>query len=422
MLTNTYTPIVSGVARSVLAFTLEYRRRGHSVIVVAPDCEGTPETETDVIRVPAIQHFNGSDFSLRLPIPGFVASELKSFKPDIIHSHHPFLLGDTALLLSATLNVPLVFTHHTMYEQYTHYVPGDSPAMQRFVKELSTGYANLCDQVFAPSESTAEIIKKRGVKTPIETIPTGVQTHSFEKGDGVRFRKSMDIPADAFVVGHLGRLAPEKNLHFLMHAVANYLNKHEGAHFLVAGTGPSRIEIEEYFAQRGLSQQLHIAGVLEGNSRADAYHAMNVFAFTSKSETQGMVLTEAMASGVPVVAIDAPGAREVVRDGENGRLLTTENNEVFCEALEWIHSLPPDKVSSMQNSLRRTAEDFSMHRTCARALACYEKLIQNTPESKDPANSMWHTALRMIETEWEIWGNRAHAAGTALHEPSSNPD
>jgi 1,2-diacylglycerol 3-alpha-glucosyltransferase len=123
MLTNTFLPQVGGVARSVQRFTDEFRRRGHRVLVVAPVYERSKAPETDVVRVPAVQNFNGSDFSVPVPITRRVAKALKTFSPEIAHSHHPFLLGDTALLVAASRGIPAVFTHHTLYEEYTHYVP-----------------------------------------------------------------------------------------------------------------------------------------------------------------------------------------------------------------------------------------------------------------------------------------------------------
>jgi len=123
MMTNTFTPHVGGVARSVQSFANGYRKRGHRVLVVAPEYENMPGKETDVIRVPAIQHFNRSDFSMVLPIPGFLTAAIEKFSPDIVHAQHPFLIGGTAIRVAHTHELPLVFTHHTMYEQYTHYVP-----------------------------------------------------------------------------------------------------------------------------------------------------------------------------------------------------------------------------------------------------------------------------------------------------------
>ena len=224
MMTNTFTPHVGGVARSVETFTAAYRRQGHRVLVVAPEFEKMAEDEINVVRIPAIQHFNGSDFSVVLPIHGLLASAVEDFRPDIIHSHHPFLLGGTALRMARRYDLPLIFTHHTMYEQYTHYVPGDSQAMKQFVIQLSTSYANLCDLVFAPSQSVAEVLRGRGVRTPIEVVATGVDINAFTQGSGPGFRAAMALPADAFVIGHLGRLAPEKNLEFLATAVAAYLH------------------------------------------------------------------------------------------------------------------------------------------------------------------------------------------------------
>src|SRR5437867_1837186 len=131
MATNTFTPHVGGVARSVECFTAEYRRLGHRVLIVAPTFENTPDEERDVVRYPSLEHFNGSDFSVPMPMPGLLLSRLAEVPPDVVHSHHPFLLGDTALRVAAAQNVPVVFTHHTLYDQYVHYLGSDSPLLQR---------------------------------------------------------------------------------------------------------------------------------------------------------------------------------------------------------------------------------------------------------------------------------------------------
>jgi len=413
MLTNTYLPHVGGVARSVDAFAREYRRRGHRVLIVAPQFEGTPPREEDVIRIPAIQRFNGSDFSVRLPIPGLLSAALADFKPDVIHSHHPFLLGDTAVRIAARYARPLVFTHHTMYEHYTHYVPGDWPRMARFVKRLATGYANLCDLVFAPSESVAAILRQRGVLVPIEVLPTGVEIERFAAGDGQRVRQEAGIPSEAFVIGHVGRLAPEKNLDFLARAVARVVRRHRHAHFVVVGAGPSEAEIRRRFADPRLADRLHLLGPRTGQALADAYHAMDVFVFASLSETQGMVLTEAMAAGVPVVALDAPGAREVVVDGRNGRLLTRPSVRAFAAAVSDIVEASPGTRQALEGEARATAERFSMPRCAEKALAHYANLLAKGPREKPFEDSPWEATLRWLEREWALWTNLVHSARDA---------
>ncbi|MGA1875340.1 MAG: glycosyltransferase [bacterium] len=414
MFTNTYVPHVGGVANSVKSFSDEYRKEGHRVLVIAPEFKHIPPDEKDVLRIPAIQNFNGSDFSVSLPISMLLSKRIEHFKPDIIHSHHPYLLGDTALRMATSLNTPLIFTHHTMYEQYTHYVPLDSPRLQHFILELSTGYANLCNHVIAPSESTAAILRRRGVKTPITVIPTGVEISRFEYGDGASIRSEMKIPLNALVIGYTGRLAQEKNLEFWAHTVARFLNQVPSGHALIIGDGPFKKMMGEVFSLNGVESRLHFTGTLSGKKLVNAYYAMDIFVFTSKSETQGMVLTEAMAAGLPVVALNAPGIREILRDFENGRLIEEESIEAFVQAMYWIISLDSQKLSLLKEEAKNTAQTFSLSHCVSQALDLYQHLLRGKYITIDFEQSAWFSILRRIEEEWCIWSNRFSAAGKAV--------
>jgi glycosyltransferase involved in cell wall biosynthesis len=301
-----------------------------------------------------------------------------------------------------------------MYEKYTHYVPGDSPKLKRFVVDLATGYGNLCDAVVAPSETVAELLVRRGVTVRIEVIPTGVDLRTFESADGGEYRRRAGIPADAFVVGHVGRLAPEKNVSFLAAAVAGFLAENADARFVLVGEGPSKKGMLETFRAGGLEGRIHTAGVLERTVLASAYKAMDVFAFASLTETQGMVLAESMAAGVPVVAVDAPGVREVVRDRENGRLLPRANGDAFEEALRWISERDPEERRRLSGGAARTAVEFGMPRTAAKLLALYESLIGTRRAPREIEASPWTSARKLIEEEWKILRNIAHAAGEAV--------
>lgn len=408
MLTNTYLPHVGGVARSVASFADQYRKRGHPCLIVAPTfAEGEADDEQHVIRVPAIQHFNGSDFSVRLPLPGLLKSHIDEFEPDIVHSHHPFLMGDTALRIATGRDLPLVFTHHTMYERYTHYVPGDSDTMRDFAIRLATSYANMSDHVFAPSESVRDVLRQRDVTAPISVVPTGIDPRKFADGNADAARKRYDIPNGAFVVGHVGRLAKEKNMPLLARAVARYLKQNTKAHAMIVGDGDARKDIADAFADAGVESRLHLTGVLEGGELVDAYHAMDVFAFASQTETQGMVLAEAMTTGAPVVAIDAPGVHEVVVDKQNGRKLETEDEAAFAEALAWVAE---QDRGMLRDAALKTAEQFTLDRCTDRALAAYEKLIGGNTVDRPAAMNQWDLLLNRLETEWTLWSTRLDAA------------
>ncbi|MFT4993832.1 MAG: 1,2-diacylglycerol 3-alpha-glucosyltransferase [Paraglaciecola sp.] len=403
MMTNTYLPHIGGVARSVEAFSRYYREQGHKVLIIAPEFPQTPVNEKDVIRIPAIERFNGSDFSVVLPIPHFLGEEIDAFEPDIVHSHHPFLVGSTARLVAKSYNLPLVFTHHTMYEQYSHYVPGDAETLKRFAVKLATSYANMCDQVFAPSQSIAQILIKRRVQVPIEVIPTGVDLSEFTQGSGAGFREILAIPEDAFIVGHLGRLAPEKNLEYLSQAVLKCMQKEPRAHFLLVGKGPSEHALRQTFEQAGLTKRLHCVGFLEQPFLASAYQAMDVFVFSSQSETQGMVLSEAMAVSVPVVALDAPGVRELVADNKNGRLLSAQaSSEEFADILHGFIDLPDDKRQVFRQAARTTAQAYSLAVCAEKALNLYQNLLGKGYVHRHHEHQLWTDTLHLIKAEYDI--------------------
>jgi len=414
MFTNSYLPQVGGVARSVERFTCAYRRLGHRVLVVAPEYREPSDDDPDVVRVPAIQHFNGSDFSVTLLVSLGLSEVIDDFQPEIIHAHHPFLIGNTALRVAAERGLPLVFTHHTMYEHYTHYVPLHLEALRRYVLELSTGFANLSDRVIAPSRSVAEILEQRGVRRPIAVVPTGVELEQFERGDGAAFRRRHEIDSDAFVIGHVGRLAPEKNLAFLARAVADVLARRPRSGFVVIGAGVSRQAMRDIFAGANVLERVRFAGICTGSDLVDAYHAMDLFAFASKTETQGMVLVEALAAGCPVAALDAPGAREVVRDGENGRLIVCEDEAAFAEAIDWAANLPAGRRERLRRRARQSAEPFSTDRCVRSTLDIYSQVLGQAGDRPAAEITRWASLQRSLQREWDIWANRARALAESI--------
>ena len=240
------------------------------MLVVAPEYANPIDKEVDVVRIPAIQNFNGSDFSVPVPIPGFLNRVIRDFQPQIVHTHHPFLLGDTAVRFSASYDIPPRL--HTPYAVRTIHAlhPGDSPAMKRFAVELSVGYSNLCDACHRPERDDSTTSRESG-------------SNRSHRGDPHRGRHCTVRKRQRFVVGHVGRLAPEKGLGFLANAVACFVQDHDDACFVVAGSGPSVESIERAFAEHHVSDRLVLLGSLERNDLPDVYAAMDVFAFASQS-------------------------------------------------------------------------------------------------------------------------------------------
>ena len=412
--TNTYLPHVGGVAKSVQTLETAFRDMGHQVRIVAPEFEGATK-DANVLRVPAIQKFNGSDFSVRIPIPNVVGHFVETFKPDIVHSHHPFLLGDAALRIARRCEIPIVFTHHTLYERYTHYVPLDSPAIKRMAVKLATEYCNLCDMIVAPSDSIARLLKKRGVETRIEPIPTGIDLDAFAGNRGDDFRKAKGIPEDATVIGTVGRMAKEKNLPYLAESVAGYLKDHPQAVFLAVGDGNARVEMISILKQAASENQIFAVGELSGQDLLDAYAAMDCFVFASQTETQGIVLAEALAAGNPVVALDGPGVREIMIEGKTGFLLPSEASPT--DFANHLAKLLDDEATfqACTRAARPSSEPYATRVCAERMLSCYEQLTAEHKPADQDVPDFWHRLLGDLESEWDLIAAKSAALMVALN-------
>jgi 1,2-diacylglycerol 3-alpha-glucosyltransferase len=419
MFTNNYVPHVGGVARSVKTLEDECRRNGHAVRVFAPEFgPEAPGTCGDVLRVPAIRNFHGSDFSVRLPLPSSVHSALLEFAPDLIHSHQPLLMGITALREAWKLRVPIVFTHHTLYEEYIHYLPlldsaALAPILRRCAIKLANEYSNRCSQIVAPSASVRTLLLERGVTTPIEVIPTGIDTGFFASGDGGRMRGRLAIAPRARVIGHLGRLVQEKNLPFLADAIKQVLQRHRDAVFLLVGDGSALPGVIATLAAERAAGRLLTPGRLLGSDLADAYAAMDIFAFASTSETQGIVLAEAMAAGKPIVALDAPGVRDILRDGLNGIMLARDATSAeFAAALEQLLG-DPGLHHIYAAAAKATAEEYAETACAGKVLKLYQRVLEQYAHSEDEANA-WDRVLTAVEIEWELLIAKMAVAGAAV--------
>lgn len=388
MATNTYLPHVGGVANAVDRMVRSLRQLGHEVIVIAPGDSLTAPIHADrqgVIRVPALPSVAGSDFTLPLPTSERLNDVIAAFDPHIIHAHHQFSLGKAALNAARKLGKPIVVTVHTFLENMTgsFKVPIKMSLTAKIAKEaaaflgastLPIFFENSCDAVLAPTESAARLLRERGVVTPIYITPSGIDVGIYASPNGAPVRKRHVIDPNAFVVGHVGRLSKEKNLSFLAKGMAMFLAARGDARAIVVGNGPCSGEMAAIFKAHRVASRVRWLGVQRGQALADAYGAMDVFAFASVIETQGLVLAEAMAAGAPVIALDGPGTRDIIRSGVNGQLVTKLSPEAFAEALlEWSR-LPRQEAQRRRQAARETGASYALELTTKRLVAVYEQV------------------------------------------------
>jgi glycosyltransferase involved in cell wall biosynthesis len=372
--TNNYKPRLSGVPISIETFTKELRRMGHRVYIFAPSIRGYRDEDGDVFRLPSIPC--PWDRTLALPLPWVrgVGGLVKELCLDIIHTQHPFVIGWLAARLARKNKIPLVFTHHTRYEEYAHYIPFDQRIVRRVATSLSTSYANRCDLVIVPTKQMKDILLKNGVRTWIERLPTGIELGRFEGVSSRALRQIHGLEERTRILLHVGRLAKEKNIPFLIEAFKKIAERVPSTVLVVVGYGPFEAELRKLVGKSGLGEKIILCKTDRRSDLYLYYAGAEIFLFSSLTETQGLVICEALAAGLPVVAIDSVGASEVVVDGVNGYL--TENSiERFSRCVIEL-LMDEEKRGRFSRAARERARGFSSHLQAERLLLLYKRVIE----------------------------------------------
>ncbi len=379
---NTYRPFTGGVTRSIDTFRREFEARGHAVHLFVPRFKGYEEHDERVYRVPSIPKFNHTDFSLPLPFSLKVRNIFGKLRPDLVHAQHPFFLGEMGMHLGKNRNLPIVLTYHTQYEQYSHYAPVDSALVKRWIINVCNSFCNLCDLVVAPCQDIREMLMQRGVGTRIEVIPTGVDLSAYGHPDRHWLRETFGLSRDQKILLHVGRLAKEKNLEFLFHAVSRAMTGDAKLVLLVAGMGDQVPRLKELSETLGIAARVIFHGHMEPVELVNAYAGADLFVFSSKTETQGLVVLESMTAGTPAVAVDAPGVRDMIRDGVNG-YLCPEDEERFAERIRQLTGSPETRTA-FSHAAKEAAARYSASAMAERMLQEYAELLRQPPDTLNP--------------------------------------
>lgn len=385
MFTNNYLPFIGGVPISIDRLANGLRALGHEVTVFAPEYGSEKSMEKDVVRYASLPIC----FRNGMVIPNFldpkIHREFVNGGFDVIHVHQPFGIGNVAVHLSRKYQIPLVFTYHTQYGEYLHYLKfmrgkqGEETKICGKVREYVPVYMNhfmeQCSLVFAPSVDMKNYLMQKSGMPLIKVLPTGLEPDAFQKNkETSEALRRKYIGDKAYLLCVVSRLEKEKNLYFLLDSLCLLKEKSkDNFRFLMIGDGGERALLEEYARKRGLGENVIFTGAVINEEVKDYLGACDLFAFSSKSETQGIVLAEAMAAGLPVVALEAVGVRDIVRDGENG-FMTPECEERFADAVCECLKREGCKERFSQCA-RQTAAAYRKDKVARQAIAGYKLAI-----------------------------------------------
>lgn len=363
MLTNNYLPFIGGVPISIDRLRKGLVQLGHKVLVVAPSYPKMKADENAVLRVRALLPLGKhKEFRLANIFSPRLYRKIIRFRPDIIHVHHPFWLGSVGLLVGRSLSIPVIYTYHTRLEHYAHYVPLPGPLFRNLVSHtMVRRFANRCNGIIVPTESAEEYLRTIGVRRRILVQPTGIDTEKFcaVPDQSVRQLRTQYAPNAERVLISISRLSQEKNIDFLLEAIA-LLKKNCAQLFrlLIIGDGPERQQIEARIKELGLTGTVLLLGAVPPDEIPIYCRMGDIFLFASRSETQGMVILEAMAAGTPVVAVRSSGIDDIIDNGVNG-FKTPPNIAHWCARIQQLLG-DEDLHKQLSAKAESTAANYSI--------------------------------------------------------------
>jgi 1,2-diacylglycerol 3-alpha-glucosyltransferase len=377
--TNYYLPVVNGVVKSVESFRDELSRQGHNVFVFAQADDDYEDEAPFIFRYPSLNLPTQIKVPAVIPVSPFVDRLLPKLKPDVIHAHHPILLGQTAATKADELDLPLVFTFHTQYREYTHYLPLPQEVIQEFLKDAVQSwlqdYMRKCQHIVIPSESMKEtIVREYGLRDRFTVIPTGIDLEPYRIADGEALRARKGWQKEKVMIS-IGRMAPEKNWDTLLKAAKIVRENHPDLRVVLIGDGPARSDLEGLASELGIADHVTFTGEVPFVDVPAYLKAANLFGFASTTETQGLVTMEALAAGLPVVAVDASGTRDILTDGEQGFLVPNDAEALAASIIRLLES--PARMETFKENALGKAREYDQRDCAKRLIEVYDQAIED---------------------------------------------
>ena len=379
LFTDTYAPQVNGVSISLQLISEGLQRRGHQVTIFAPRIPGYEDDKPGVVRLPSLKYLNNPPIYVAVLGTPRSTWSLTRKHFDVLHAHSPLTVGLLAYLTASTKNLPLIYTYHTSITDYTHYlkVIGGTALIRHAARWFSTTSTNLGNQIVVPSPKFHRLLLEQKVKRPIHVIPNGIDLSNFKtsKNPG-SFRSRLGVGPDAPILLSVGRVDPEKRLDFLIDAFDRIADRVPEAHLVFAGDGSARKKLQEHAASVRSSSRIHFLGMVSRSELPDLLRDATIFLSASTTEVHPISVIEAIASGLPLVAVQDEAFEGMILENENGHL-TPLNVDTYADKLT---SLLSDRERLVKYG-KRSAELSEKYSIEGQVLALehlyFEAILQN---------------------------------------------
>ncbi len=380
--TETYLPTVNGVVNSIELFRHELTTRHHQVDIVTPHSDAESfKARPHVFRLPSFPLIGQPSHPFAYPMISHAEAIVEEVKPDIIHVQGLFSTGSLGRKIAARRGVPSVLTYHTHLEGYTHYAGPLHRVIKPILRWWVRRFTSSFDVVLTPTPSMAKILKSYGVKTDVLVLPTGIELKAYSPIAKADTRKKLGFDPDMTYILYVGRLAEEKNVTQLLKDFGRVTVRNPKVHLLLAGDGPDRKAYEGIVKARDLSDSVNFLGTVSHDDLIQYFIACDIFAFPSLTDTQGLVLLEAMASGTPAVVYDALGPGDIIADGETGLVAKPGSDQFF----QHLYSLTDDKKlrDNLSIGALREVRKYSIEKSTDQLEQLYKVLVETKNVAKE---------------------------------------
>lgn len=376
--TNCYLPLVNGVVGAVSLLRRGFMEAGHQVYIFAPEFDDYVDLEPGIYRYPAIDLTRRVKYPVAIPFAPKINRVLPGLNLDIIHCHHPFVLGVEGLKAARRLGIPSVYTFHTQYDQYNHYIPLPGRLVSAFTVRRVRNFCEKAGEITTPAESARQILIRYGVNRKITVIPNPIDLTRFTMTESLRKSKAGALRnrynlGDSKLLVNVGRVAPEKNLPLLLRAFQTMLQQSpsQALRLMIIGDGPVLEDLKQLAAALHISSEVCFTGLVPPAEISDYLAAADLMVMTSTTEVKPLAQLEALAAGVPIIAVAAPGANDTIVPGENGFLVAEDAAAISRAVLDLIFD--PLKLENFRAAARHSANRYAYPTVAGEYLELFEK-------------------------------------------------
>lgn len=374
---DVYFPRINGVSTSIQTFRSGIAALGHESLLIAPAYPDPYPDDNATYRVRSRRvPLDPEDRAMRWADLRAMHARLGQERIDLVHIQTPFLAHYAGLRFARARGLPCIATYHTLFEEYLfHYVPfAPKERMRALARWFSRRQCNALDALIVPSNAMRDTLRAYGIQTDIEIIPTGIPLSKFRSGNGARFRATQRFHAEVPLLLFVGRVAFEKNIDFLLRMHAQLLSRQSRAVLLICGEGPALPSLRKLAARLGIEDSVRFLGYLDREKGLpDCYAAADVFVFASRTETQGLVLLEAMAMAIPVVSTAVMGTLDIVGP-QQGAIAVPEEEDSFAQTVDMLLK-DRDRRLALGEEAQRFAQTWSDAMMAERMARAYARLL-----------------------------------------------